>query len=504
MMPRPTPVVLCILDGWGLAPDSPGNAPARANTPNIDWIMANCPSAELITHGPDVGLPTGQMGNSEVGHTNIGAGRVVAMDLGQIDLAIETGSFFDNEVLTHSYQDIKAAGGRLHVFGLMSDGGVHSHLDHLIAAVQGGRRAGLEVIVHALTDGRDVAPQSAYGYLAALQERLSPEVRIGTLSGRYFAMDRDKRWERVAEAFDVIVHASGPRAAQAHMAVSAAYNRSETDEFITPTVLGDYAGARDGDGFFCVNFRADRVLEILAAIGDPRFDAFDVGQRPRWSALVGMSEYGPEHNAYMRTAYPKQSIPNTLGDCVSQAGLRQFRVAETEKNPHVTYFLNGGVHPPLPGEDRDKPASPNVATYDLAPEMSAEAVTESLIRAIEQRYDLIVVNYANPDMVGHSGDLHAAIKACEVVDHCLGRALAALKVENGVMVLCADHGNCEVMIDPASGGPHTAHTTNPVPIAVIGAEGNLASGRLADVAPTVLALIGLEAPPEMTGRVLFS
>ncbi|MEL7099177.1 MAG: 2,3-bisphosphoglycerate-independent phosphoglycerate mutase [Pseudomonadota bacterium] len=498
------PVVLCILDGWGLAPEGPGNAPALARTPNVDNVLANCPSATLITHGPDAGLPTGQMGNSEVGHTNIGAGRVVAMDLGQIDLAIEEGSFFHNAALKDFIAKTKAAGGRAHVLGVMSDGGVHGHLSHMIAAAKACADAGLEVLIHALTDGRDVAPKSAYGYLETLSAALPDHARIASVTGRYFAMDRDNRWDRVAEAYRAIVLGTGLTATDAHGAITAAYNRSETDEFVSATVLGDYSGARDGDGLFCLNFRADRAREIMAAVGAPDFGAFDTGARPRWSALLGMAEYSDAHNAYIATAYPKPEIPNTLGAWVARQGLCQFRVAETEKYPHVTFFLNGGIETPAAGEDRTMPKSPQVATYDLQPEMSCAEVTDRLIEAIEGGYDLIVVNYANPDMVGHTGDLHAAIAACEAVDAGLGRALEALEKAKGVMVLTADHGNCEVMIDPVSGGPHTAHTLNPVPVAVIGATGTLADGCLADLAPTVLSLMGLDAPPEMTGKVLLS
>ncbi|MBM1815749.1 2,3-bisphosphoglycerate-independent phosphoglycerate mutase [Pseudosulfitobacter pseudonitzschiae] len=503
-MMSPKPVVLCILDGWGLREETTGNAPALAKTPTFDRIMATCPNATLITHGPDVGLPTGQMGNSEVGHTNIGAGRVVAMDLGQIDLAIEDGSFFENSALQAFIAGLKDTGGTAHLMGVVSDGGVHGHLNHMIAAARACVDAGVPVKIHALTDGRDVAPKSAQGYFHTLTDGLPDGVTIATVTGRYFAMDRDNRWDRVQKAFDAIVHAKGNKATDAQDAVAQAYAADTTDEFIPATVIGDYAGARDGDAVFCLNFRADRAREIMAAIGAPEFSAFDAGTRPRWAGLLGMAEYSDQHNAYMQTAYPKPAIVNTLGAWVAQHGLRQYRIAETEKYPHVTFFLNGGVEVPAEGEDRYMPKSPDVPTYDVQPEMSSEEVTAHLVQAIGDGYDLIVVNYANPDMVGHTGDLDAAIAACEAVDRGLTQVVAALEAAGGAMIVTADHGNCEVMIDPETGGPHTAHTLNLVPVAVVGAEGTLRAGRLADLAPTLLHLMGLEQPDEMTGSNLLT
>ena len=505
-MTRPKPVVLCILDGWGLSDRREGNAPLLADTPNMDRLMATCPHATLTTFGPDVGLPRGQMGNSEVGHTNIGAGRVVAMDLGQIDLAIEDGSFAKNPRLRDFIQTLKTTGGTAHLMGVVSDGGVHGHLQHMIAAAKAIDAAGVRVVIHALTDGRDVAPRSALTYFQTLEAALPGPVRIATVSGRYFAMDRDNRWDRVAKAYAAIVKAEGNMAPSASDAVTSAYARGEDDEFILPTVIGDYAGATDGDAFFCLNFRADRAREIMAAIGAPDFSAFDTGNRPDWAALMGMAQYSDTHSAYMTTMYPKPQIVNTLGDWVAQHGLRQYRLAETEKYPHVTFFLNGGEEVSFEGEDRLMPQSPDVATYDLKPEMSAEEVTDAFVAAIEAGYDLIVVNYANPDMVGHTGDLDAAIKACEAVDMGLGRVLAALEKAGGAMIVTADHGNCDIMIDPETGGPHTAHTLNPVPVVVVGApEGaNLKNGRLADLAPTLLHLMALDPPPEMTGACLLT
>jgi 2,3-bisphosphoglycerate-independent phosphoglycerate mutase len=500
------PVILTILDGWGLSDDTTANAPHLAKTPTMDRLYKECPNATLITHGPDVGLPTGQMGNSEVGHTNIGAGRVVAMDLGQIDLAIEDGSFFENATLSAFVTRLKETSGTAHMMGLVSDGGVHGHLDHIVAAAQAITRAGVPVALHAITDGRDVAPKSAYAYVNELEEKLPEGANIVTVSGRYFAMDRDNRWERVSEAYDAMIKGKGRACETAHDAVTRAYNQSETDEFIVPTVLDGYQGVKDGDGFFCLNFRADRAREILAAIGKPGFDGFDTGERPELAAFMGMVEYSEDHNTYMTTVYPKAEIVNTLGEWAAKHGKSQFRLAETEKYPHVTFFLNGGKETPESGEDRFMPKSPKVATYGLQPEMSAGEVTDQFLAAIDHGYDLIVVNYANPDMVGHTGDLGAAMAACEAVDAGLGQVVEKLEQKGGAMLVIADHGNCEVMVDPATGGPHTAHTTNLVPVILLGGPkgAQVKPGRLADVAPTLLELMGLEKPTEMTGESLIS
>ena len=502
----PKPVVLCILDGWGARSDAEANAPALAQTPNFDRIMQQCPNTQLITHGRDVGLPTGQMGNSEVGHTNIGAGRVVAMDLGQIDLAIEDGSYAQNPALMGYICLLKTTGGRAHVMSLLSDGGVHGHIAHLIATLRILTDEGIPVVLHAITDGRDVAPSSAAEYLVGLMSDLPDGVEIGTLTGRYFAMDRDNRWERVATAYNAIVHGvSDARAGTAEEAITSNYAAGVSDEFIPATVLGNYQGAQDGDAFFCLNFRADRAREIMRAIGETEFDEFDVGTRPQWSTLLGMVEYSTSHNDYMRTCFPKQKIVNTLGEWAAKSGKTQFRLAETEKYPHVTFFLNGGKEQLEEGEARYMAPSPKVATYDLQPEMSAGEVTDQFVKAIEAGYDLIVTNYANPDMVGHTGDLNAAIKACEAVDQGLGCVLAALENAGGAMIVTADHGNCETMIDPETGGPHTAHTINLVPVILVGGDANTTlrdGGRLADLAPTLLDLMQLDKPSEMTGESL--
>ncbi len=498
------PVVLCILDGWGLSDETAANAPVLAHTPAFDALMADCPRATLVTHGPDVGLPRGQMGNSEVGHTNIGAGRVVAMDLGQIDLAIGEGSLARNAALVAFAETLARTGGTAHLMGVASDGGVHGHIDHILAVARILAARGLSVAVHAVTDGRDVAPASAGAFITRLADELPQGARIVTVSGRYFAMDRDNRWDRVKLAHDAMIRGQGVRAEGPAAAVADAAADGHTDEFIPPAVIDGYGGAADGDGFFCLNFRADRAREILSAIGDPAFDAFDTGPRPAWAGLLGMVDYSTAHDVYMTTVFPKQRIANTLGAWVARHGLTQFRVAETEKYPHVTFFLNGGREKPEAGEDRAMPKSPAVATYDLQPEMSADEVTDRLVVAIERPYDLIVCNYANPDMVGHTGDLSAAIAACEAVDRGLARVATALRDAGGAMILTADHGNCEVMVDPVTGGPHTSHSLNPVPVVMLGGPDGaaLSGGRLADVAPTLLDLMELAPPSEMTGSSL--
>ena len=499
------PVVLCILDGWGLSPTRDGNAVALGETPTFDRIWESCPHARLAAHGNDVGLPEGQMGNSEVGHTNIGAGRVVWMDLPRIDRAIADGSFAASAPLAAFVAALKQSGGTAHLAGLASPGGVHAHQRHIAAAAEAIAAEGVPVAVHAFLDGRDVPPKSAGEQIAALEAALPDGARIATVSGRFYAMDRDRRWDRVRAAAGAILQAEGAHALTAADAIEAAYARDETDEFVTPTTIGDYAGAANGDGLFFANFRTDRARQILEALVDPAFDGFEVVGRPKWAALLGMVEYSAELNRLMPAVFPPRDIVNTIGSWVAGKGLRQFRIAETEKYPHVTFFLNGGVEPPEAGEVRFMAPSPKVRTYDMQPEMSAGEVTEHLVAAIRSGdYDLIVVNYANPDMVGHTGSLEAAIKAVETVDADLREVLQALEAVGGAILVTADHGNCEVMIDPVTGGPHTAHTLNPVPVILVGGpEGvTLRDGRLADLAPTLLALMDVDQPPEMDGKSL--
>ncbi|MCZ4352489.1 2,3-bisphosphoglycerate-independent phosphoglycerate mutase [Roseovarius aestuarii] len=503
-MKTPKPVVLCILDGWGLSYTETGNAPLLANTPNFDRIMNDYPSSTLSTHGLDVGLPQGQMGNSEVGHLTIGAGRIVEMDLRRIDRAIESKTFDKLPGMLRFAGKLRLSGGTAHLLGVLSDGGVHSHINHMIAAANALTFYGIPVAIHAFTDGRDVAQVSAKSYLQNLEAALPKGAYIATVAGRYYAMDRDNRWDRVRLAYNAIAHGDGYQAPDATRAIEDAYGKGRTDEFIKPRVLDGYSGIQDGDGLLCLNFRADRAREILDAFADPEFDAFDTGRRPDFAIVSGFAEYSERHSTFMDCIFPDEVPVNTLGAWVAKAGRSQFHLAETEKYPHVTFFLNGGKESAEPGEDRYMAQSPHVATYDMAPEMSSAEVTEQLVRAIEAQYDLIVVNYANPDMVGHTGDLAAAISACEAVDEGLGRALSALEKVGGTMIVTADHGNCETMIDPVTETPHTAHTTNPVPVILVGGPQNteLTPGRLSDLAPTLLELMDLPVPSEMTGSSL--
>ena len=501
------PVILCILDGWGLRAEREANAVAQGRTPNFDRLWEECPHAQLAAHGPDVGLPEGQMGNSEVGHMNIGAGRIVWMDLPKIDKAIEEGAFAANPALQAFVAALRVSGGTAHLAGLASPGGVHAHQRHIAAAAAAIAAEGVPVAVHAFLDGRDVAPKSAGAQIAELEAALPAGARIVTVSGRFYAMDRDKRWDRVEKAAAAILLGAGDRAPSAEAAIAAAYGRGETDEFVTPAVIGDYAGARDGDGLFFANFRADRAREILGALVDPAFDGFVPDGRPAWAAVLGMVQYSDRLDALMPAMFPSDDVAHPLGAWIAGRGLTQFRLAETEKYPHVTFFFNGGVETPSPGEERQMAPSPKVRTYDLQPEMSAPEVSARLAAAIRSGgYDLIVVNFANPDMVGHTGDLGAAIKAVEAVDRGLGMALDAMaEIGGGAMIVTADHGNCEVMVDPQTGGPHTAHTLNPVPVILVGGPRGArlrAGGRLADLAPTLLDLLGVPKPAEMTGQSL--
>lgn len=500
----PRPVMLVVLDGWGWREEQADNAVRLARTPNFDRLWTTGPHAFLKTSGLDVGLPQGQMGNSEVGHLNIGAGRVVMQDLPRIDQAAEDGTLAKLIGECGLIEKVKAAGGTCHIMGLMSPGGVHSHQYHAAAVAKALVARGVNAVVHAFTDGRDTPPQSGAQDMRQLAASLPPQVPIATVIGRYFAMDRDKRWDRVETAYNLIVDASGKRYTSAVDAVEAGYAEGKFDEFVPPAVIGDYQGMRDGDAVLSVNFRSDRMREILAALLIPDFDGFARKHLVRLSAAVGMASYGDALDPYCGTLFPRQELAMGLGETVAKAGRTQVRMAETEKYPHVTFFFSGGREEPYPGEDRILVPSPKVATYDLKPEMSAPELTDKAVAAIQSgTYDLVVLNFANPDMVGHTGSLEAAIKAVETVDAGLGRIADAVAAAGGALLVTADHGNCELMRDPETGGPHTAHTTNVVPVMLAGVPGaHLRDGRLADISPTLLALMGLDQPPEMTGASL--
>ncbi len=502
-MPK-RPVMLMILDGWGCREESENNAVRLANTPNFDRLWAASPHATLKTSGLDVGLPGGQMGNSEVGHLNLGAGRVVMQDLPRINQAITDGAIARALEGTGLITALKASGRACHLLGLISPGGVHAHQDHAVALAQILVRHGIPVRVHIFTDGRDTPPQSAAAYVAAFSAALPPQAVIATLSGRYFAMDRDNRWERVEQAWRAMVLGDGRPFADAQAAIASAYAQGTTDEFIKPAVIAGFGGMQDGDGLLSFNFRSDRIREILGAVLQPEFAGFARPRRPALAKAVSMTSYSAELDPLMPALFAPQTLANGLGETIAKAGMTQIRMAETEKYPHVTYFFNGGEETPYPGEDRVMVPSPKVATYDLQPEMSAPELTQRAVEAIQSgAYDLVVLNFANPDMVGHTGVLSAAIKAVETVDAGLGRIADAIMAAGGSLIVTADHGNCELMVDPVTGEPHTAHTTNPVPIMLVGSGAMaLAEGRLADIAPTLLALIGLPQPAEMTGRSL--
>jgi 2,3-bisphosphoglycerate-independent phosphoglycerate mutase len=498
------PVMLVILDGFGWREETADNAVRQARKPNFERLWQSCPHAFLHTSGHDVGLPDGQMGNSEVGHLNIGAGRVVMQELPRISKAATDGSLARAPALIEFISALKASKGTCHLLGLMSPGGVHSHQDHAVALAKILHDAGVKTMVHAFTDGRDTPPRSAGDDMRWLMKALPKEVPIATVSGRYYAMDRDKRWDRVAKAFAAVAEADAPRFDDAAAVMDDAYAHDITDEFVVPARIGDYKGMQDGDGVLCFNFRADRVREILAALLEPKFDGFPRRRVIKFAAAAGMTRYSDELAPYLGALFPPEALNHILGQVVSEAGRTQLRAAETEKYPHVTYFLNGGQETSFNGEDRIMVPSPKVATYDLQPEMSAPELTDKVVAAIDsKKYDLIVLNYANPDMVGHTGSLPAAIKAVETVDAGLGRIAASVQKQGGALLVTADHGNCELMKDPATGGPHTAHTTNPVPVVLMGGNASaLGDGRLADVAPTLLALMDLPQPREMTGTSL--
>ena len=501
---QPRPVMLVILDGFGYRAERADNAIALANTPTLDRLWKEAPHAFLATSGLAVGLPAGQMGNSEVGHMNIGAGRVVMQDLPRVDHAIETGEIAHIPALTGFVAKLKASGGACHLIGLVSPGGVHSHQDHAVALARILSEAGVTVHLHAFLDGRDTPPRSAKEFVADLEAKLPAGATIATVSGRYYAMDRDNRWDRVERAYKALTDAAAPRFGNAQAVIDDSYAHDVNDEFVLPAAVGDYSGMRDGDGLLCFNYRADRVREVLSAYLEPGFSGFARDRAVRFAAALGMASYSSALDKLMGVLFVPESMDHLLGGVVADAGLTQLRTAETEKYPHVTYFMNGGQEIAFPGEDRVMIPSPKVATYDLQPEMSAPELTERTVEAIHSgKYDLIILNYANADMVGHTGFLTAAIKAIEAVDTGLGRLIAALEEVGGEMLITADHGNAELMRDPETGGPHTAHTTDPVPVFLVSHRPvQLHDGKLADVAPTVLGLLGLPVPAEMTGHTL--
>ncbi len=501
-----TPTLLLILDGWGQAPPGPGNAVSLAGTPAIDALMGLSSRAALRCSGRAVGLPEGYMGNSEVGHMNIGAGRVVYQDMTRIDMAVEDGSLVTNPAIRASIDNAKRTGGALHFMGLLSDGGVHSHIHHLFALLEAAQEAGVPVRVHAFTDGRDTAPDSGLGFMRSLLEKLGPNAQVASVCGRYYAMDRDKRWERTRMAWDALVHGKAPLFPDAAEAIQDAYGQGETDEFIKPRLIAPAKGEpsliRSGDTVFFFNFRADRARQLARCLFDDAFTEFDRGARPDLAFFATMTAY--ERSFPMPIAFVRQNLSNGLGELLSRAGIRQLRIAETEKYAHVTYFFNGGVEEPFAGEERRLIPSPrDVPTYDLKPEMSVYQVTEILLKEWNSgNYDFVVCNLANLDMVGHTGVIPAAIKACEAVDACVARIREAVKARKGRLVMTADHGNAEEMLTPDN-HPQTAHSKNPVAI-IIEDDGAhaLKDGKLGDIAPTILRLWGMDVPAEMTGTSL--
>jgi len=504
---RKKPVMLMILDGWGIGKPGPTNAVTCASTPHLDYLFNRYPHTELRCSGLDVGLPAGQMGNSEVGHMNIGSGRIVYQELTRITKSIEDGDFFTNAELVKAMAEAKKGGKKLHLLGLLSDGGVHSHIKHIIGLLRLAKEQGLsEVYVHAFLDGRDTPPQSAVTYVKQL-EKAMVEIGVGkiaTVSGRYYAMDRDKRWERVEKAYVAMTEGKAPTATTAAAGIEASYGQGVNDEFVVPFLVAGVNGTVEaGDSMICFNFRPDRARELTRAFVDEEFSYFPRCATAYPVYYVCMAQYDVTIKAPV--AFPPEKLTHTLGEVVSQAGLKQLRIAETEKYAHVTFFFNGGAEAPNKGEDRVLIPSPKVATYDLQPEMSAYLVTEKLLELLDEDiYDLIILNFANPDMVGHTGVLKAAIKALEAVDECVGGIIEKVQKLGGVACITADHGNLEQMEDPITHKPFTAHTTNNVPFLLVGGpEGvSLQPGRLADIAPTLLQLLELEAPAEMTGTSL--
>lgn len=501
------PTLLAILDGFGLTNHVEGNAVAAANTPNIDKYVEMYPHTKIGASGMAVGLPDGQMGNSEVGHLNIGAGRIVYQSLTKITKSINDGDFFTNPALVKAVNNVKNNGGALHLMGLLSPGGVHSHIDHLKGLIDLAKKNDIkEVYVHGFLDGRDVAPASALEYIAEIENYMN-EVGVGkiaTLSGRYYAMDRDNRWERVELAYNAMVLGEGETATSAVEAVEKSYHDNKTDEFVLPTVIDKAGTIKNGDSVVFFNFRPDRAREITRAINDRQFDGFK--RNTLNLVFVTMTEYDSTLEG-VEVAFGPEVLTNTLGEFLAKNGLNQLRIAETEKYAHVTFFFNGGVEEPNANEDRQIVASPKVATYDLKPEMSAYELTETLVGKInEDKYDVIILNYANPDMVGHTGVFDAAKKAVEAVDECLGKVVDAVLAKEGRVFVTADHGNAEQMIDYSTGKAMTAHTTGPVPFIYIAKDAKplREGGKLADIAPTMIEAMGLEKPVEMTGESLIA
>lgn len=507
MTTRPKPVVLMILDGFGHNDSPEHNAIFAAHTPNLDSLLANYPHGLINASELHVGLPEGQMGNSEVGHMNIGSGRVLMQELPKIDAAIQSGEL-SNKLLAA----VPESSNTVHLMGLLSDGGVHSHIVHLIESSRILANAGKRVWVHFFLDGRDTPPQSALGYIEQFEAAIAGigNIHVATVSGRYYAMDRDKRWDRVSKAYETLVAGAGVCFDNAKEAVEASYSHNVNDEFVLPCVIGNYSGMIDGDAIVCSNFRADRVREILMAILMPEFGEFARSTTVQISKAIGMVEYSSVLAPLMTTLFPPEPLSDILGEVVSKAGLKQLRIAETEKYAHVTFFFNGGREKEFDGEERILVPSPKVATYDEKPEMSAYEVTDNLVEAINaNKFDLVVVNYANTDMVGHSGDIAAATKAVEAVDMCIGRVVEATLAKGGALLITADHGNAEMMFDPATRQPHTAHTCNLVPAIVVGAdfEGKkitIPEGKLGDIAPTILQMMKLPQPAAMTGQSLIA
>ena len=500
--------MLMILDGFGINEKTEGNSVKLANIPNLNEILTKNPNTIIHTSGLAVGLPEGQMGNSEVGHTNIGAGRVVYQDLAKITKAIEDGDFFSVPEFVKAIENCKKNNSKLHIMGLLSNGGVHSHNRHLYALLELAKRKDFEnVYVHCFMDGRDTPPASGEGYITELEEKIKEKGvgQIATISGRFYAMDRDKRWERVSQAYDAIVNGEGEKALSAISAIEESYQKEVFDEFVKPTVITNKNGEplakiEDGDSVIFFNFRPDRAREITRSIVDKEFDGFETKKLNTY--FVCMTPYD-ETMPNVEVAYKKEELKNTFGEYISNKGLKQLRIAETEKYAHVTFFFNGGEERQYEGEDRILIPSPKVETYDLKPEMSAFEVTDKVVEAIHSRkYDSIILNFANPDMVGHTGNIEATIKALEALDGCVQRVVEAIEEEQGILLITADHGNAEQMIDYKTGELHTAHTTNPVPLVLVGKDVKIKEGRLADLAPTMLDLMGIEKPEEMTGESL--